>query len=442
MLITFHFPPSPEIGAARSGALRDVLQARGHQVSVVAAAQSGIPDDADPTVLRTPWFDFSRLVIVRNAPSSQQDELEHATRLAKPVTGLPSSPIRGRLQASEFIRPGSPARRRAAQFRNQHFRFIDRQQGWARPAQAAGKALSQREDFDIIIAIGPPTAAYVAAARLAAELKVPWVADYRDLWTAGSHYQFPEWLRKLDRRREAGLLRTAALTTTVSAPLAHDMEAHFGVDCEVVRNGYDEFEPVQLVDREPLSEAALNLVYVGGAFYGGKRTPERIFRAARALNLSMDQIRIHFLGTDVGYVTHLAETAGVLELLQCHPPVDRSGSMEFQSRADALLLLGSDSIDDVGDYSGKVFEYLAARRPIVFNGNSRSVAADLIRDTHRGYVASNDQEMEAAVSALVHQKVDNRLFEDLPQADSEYSRDAQCGRMIELMEAIVSRGTL
>src|SRR5205823_7439167 len=99
-----------------------------------------------------------------------------------------------------------------------------------------------------------------------------------------------------------------------------------------------------------------------------------------------------------------AAKRGLTDRLELHAFLLHQRALELQRNSEALLLL----LPDVGERgrdvpSGKLFEYLAARRPILAAVPTDGTAAKLIRETKAGIVtAPNDIEgMRAAIAELV-----------------------------------------
>ena len=67
---------------------------------------------------------------------------------------------------------------------------------------------------------------------------MPWVGDLRDLWVDNHAYPYPAWRKRIERRLESAVLRTASALVTVSAPLGETLH-RFGVPVAIVLNGYD-----------------------------------------------------------------------------------------------------------------------------------------------------------------------------------------------------------
>src|SRR6185295_15064833 len=86
-----------------------------------------------------------------------------------------------------------------------------------------------------------------------------------------------------------------------------------------------------------------------------------------------------------------------------HPYMSRRDALALQRDSDALLLLIPEADGrGRGVLSGKVFEYLAAERPILAAVPPDGAAAELIEETGAGVVAAPDdvQGLARALSEL------------------------------------------
>lgn len=277
---------------------------------------------------------------------------------------------------------------------------------------------------DVVVVSGPPFSTYIAGRRLAKRWDVPWVADYRDLWTNSNYYLCGPIRRRLDRVVERWILRTVSLTLTVSEPLAEDLRRDFGVRCEVVMNGYEPDEFASL--RGDLSTGLpLRIVYTG-EIYEGKRDPAALFDAARQMGLGPDQLRVEFRGITVGPLEDQARAVGLGKVVTVGPAVSRRECVQLQHSSDVLLLLMWNDEGEAGTYSGKLFEYLGAGRPILMTGYADGVAARLVRDRGAGVVANTADEVSAALSRWVEEKRSTGSVAGLgPQAISGLTRRDQ-----------------
>ena len=133
-----------------------------------------------------------------------------------------------------------------------------------------------------------------------------------------------------------------------------------------------------------------------------------------------------------------AESLGLGDRLELHPYVPRRRSLALQRDSDALLLL----IPEAGGrgrgvLSGKLFEYLAAERPILAAVPPDGAAADLIRETGAGVVAAADDvaALTAALSEL-HAKWRAGELNGTPLSADDRERLGRAARVEELAEVL------
>lgn len=365
LIISAYFPPYNAIGALRVGKLAKFLVARGHEVRVVSAQEDSLPQTAEleipaEHVSAVPWVDVNAL---------PQRLLERKVKAYR--------------QGTEGL--GATVSRMGELYRTL-LNIPDNHIGWYGPALRAGEAVIRDWRPDLIYASATPQTGLLVAQRLSARHGIPWVAELRDLWVDNHYYQFPRWRRAIDSFLERKALSTAALLVTVSEPLAEVLRAKYNRPTVVVMNGFD---PADFpADPRPAPPDQLTILYTG-MIYPGRRDPTPLFQALGRMGPLADKVRVRFYGRLLPGMQALIERFGVQRQVEMHGPVSYRDSLRLQAEADVLLLLLWDTPEERGVFTGKLFEYLGARRPILTLGLEDGVAADLIRERQAGVVASD-----------------------------------------------------
>jgi glycosyltransferase involved in cell wall biosynthesis len=255
---------------------------------------------------------------------------------------------------------------------------------------------------DVIVVSGPPFSTFLAGRRLAQRWGVPWVADYRDLWTNSTYYLCGPIRRRLDRVVERWILKSVAFAVTVSEPLADDLRGDFGVRCHVVMNGYEEDEFATERAR-PLPGLPVTVVYTG-EIYEGRRDPTALFEAIKRLGVGPETLKLVFRGITVMPLADQARRMGLGDVVEVGPAVSREECVRLQQSSDVQLLLMWNDPREIGIYSGKLFEYLGSGRPLLMMGYADGVAARLIRERGAGLVANSVGDLAGAVAQWIEQK--------------------------------------
>jgi glycosyltransferase involved in cell wall biosynthesis len=198
-----------------------------------------------------------------------------------------------------------------------------------------------------------------------------------------------------------------------------------------IANGSD-FDDFIGIERHPSER--FRITHTGSFF--GKRDPRPFLSAFAASGL--DDAIVRFLGD---FRSSDREWAGELALgdrLEVIPYAPRRKSLELQRDSEVLLLLIPEAGGrGKGVLSGKVFEYLAAERPILALVPPAGAAADLIRKADAGVViAPDDVDGIAAALRELHTRWRSGGLEAAPLAPEWKARISRRARVQELAELL------
>jgi hypothetical protein len=314
--------------------------------------------------------------------------------------------------------------------------FPDPTLSWVGPAVEAGKKLMADEDIKAIISSSGPGASHIVASKLKAERDVPWVADFRDLW-AWDHNDVRSPVRRLmNEKLERDTLRSADVLTTVSDPLAEKlMKIHHRDRVITIPNGFDPVDmPSQAVDLD----RKFSINYTGKVYRKGM-DPAPLFDVLRNLTaegtIDREEVEVNFYGDRNPWFMHEIEERGLADIVKVHGTVPRRESLDIQKRSQVLLILAWDNKKEKGVYTGKIFDYLAAKRPILSIGSSEDVISKLLTSTGTGLIATNDQELQRIlVNSYKEYKTEGsvRYKGDMPRV-MDYSHANMAKRFAELL---------
>lgn len=268
----------------------------------------------------------------------------------------------------------------------------DREVSWIVPAVVRGCGSAKRTGRpDIIYSSGPPYSAHVAAACLAAVLRRPWVADFRDPWARApwreDRFRFE---KRAWSMLERGVVRRTDAAVFVTEANRADFAAHHGEALarrfHVVPNGCDAADFDGLVPRP--SADRFVLLHAGSLY--GARDPSSLFRAiaeaAAAETIDRGAFRIRLIGR-IGIpgvdLPGLIRQLGLEDLVEIIPHMPRR--MVLQEMLDASALLIVQPVTRVS-IPGKLYEYLAARRPILALAEPDGDTAALVNRSGAGVV--------------------------------------------------------
>jgi hypothetical protein len=370
LIVTYHFPPRPTVGGLRPLGLARYLPEFGWQAVILTAALPGRPDPKfevvetprrDSAVLR--WGKRLFKLDPEQALMAQTAQLKNKLRIRSE-----RSPLDVLLTAVGEVTA-----------------YPDPQKGWRAYAVEAGENILRQGDIKAMISTSPPATGHIVARTLKDEFKVPWIADFRDLWTQNYYYPYSQLRRMRERNLELRTLAAADALVTVSQPAADDLRSlHRQKPVHSIPNGFDPTEvntgPSKLTDK-------FTITYTGN-LYPGKQSPEPLFAALHDLitagSVAAGDIEMRFYGPDAGWIDRQAERYGLTDVVKQFGTVPREIALNKQRESQLLLLLKWNDPGQRGAYLAKIFEYLAARRPILAVGGFADVVDQLLNETRAG----------------------------------------------------------
>jgi glycosyltransferase involved in cell wall biosynthesis len=426
LIVSFAFPPSNVIGAVRVGKLARYLDRRGHDVRVLT---TDLVED------RSLPLEISRERVFYTEYRQRRHWVERMVRMLRGRTAVAAEGRREDVPPQD----GALARSLRQTFRRHYFGVMhipDMRADWVRTAIPAGRRLISEWKPEIIFASAPPNTGLMVASRLARTHKLPWVADFRDLWVDNPYYSEPGWRKRFDAILEPRILRSAAGLVTVSPIWAEQLRRRHRKDVTVVYNGYAEEDFPPLAPRVDPGEI-LTIRYMG-SIYRGFRDPAALFSA---IALMPDQLRtrinVEFFSDAGDAVFDAAAAHRVENVVAVKPRVPYRRALALQMEADVLLLLQSSDQRDEGNLPAKLFEYLYARRPILFIGYERGVAARLVIERRAGLVSNSPAQIHDQLKRWFEDKRAGRLERLDPSVSLGLGRDDQYAKLEHLFEEIV-----
>lgn len=275
-------------------------------------------------------------------------------------------------------------RQRAIRFGYDVTEFANRRFGWISHGSKAISDLIRNQRFDLVVSTSPPETTHLVASRVHGT--IPWIADLRDPWVREDGLRGPQALTMLDRALEPRTFRSAHALMTVSDPIANTLRARYpGKEVYTVRNAFSESE----WDGVPFVRPPRATFMYAGQLYSGRRDPRPLLEAIAYLLreglIGHDEIQVDFYGEPAAWLDQQIQQYGLRRCVHQHGPLPRASVLEKERAATRLLLLLWDDPGERGTYTGKLFEYLGSRTPmIVCGGPEESVVDDVLSETGAG----------------------------------------------------------
>ena len=277
--------------------------------------------------------------------------------------------------------------------------YPDSEKGWRPSALKTGDELLKQEAFDAIISTSAPFTAHIVARELKIKHGIPWLADLRDLWSQNHNYTYSPLRKFFDKRLEIKTLAEADALVTVSSPWAEKLKTlHPDKVVHTITNGFD---PVQ-VNAPPAPLTPKFTITYTGLIYPGKQHTWKLMAALRDLlsegAINPTDIEVRFYGPHESWLEKEHQRYGISSIVKQYGTIPKQDALEKQWESQLLLLLDWDDTAEFGVYPGKVFEYFAARRPILaVGGREGNVISWLLKETNAGAHAPGVEDVKNAL---------------------------------------------
>jgi glycosyltransferase involved in cell wall biosynthesis len=437
LIISYNYPPVGNVGWIRPTKLAAYLPAHGWSPTVLTVTKDSTkwgkfdPAEgpvADVDVVRAPFPDF----------------LTHARR-ALVKAGLVGGEHTGDAAGfeSETVKAAAAGKTAGAvvDFARRWLAFPDRYAMWIPFALLYGFRELLRGDYSLIWSTSPPVSGHVVASVLQRLSGLPWVADFRDPWSH-KYFELTAGRLRADRLIEKVTLSNAAAITTVSEPMASQLEAAAGrrpYGVVAIPNGFDPADyggDVEVVgDRFVFTHT--------GSLFGLKRDPSALFRAVGELieegKIESRDILLRFFGPPESGLRDLSERFNCADAVVQEGVVSRTEAIRRQRESTALLVLLWDHPGAARGYVGKVLEYLGAERPILAWAPAGGITGDLLRRTGAGLAASSYDELKSSLASWFEEfrSTGSLAYHGRSEEVKRYSWRALSGSFAQLFDDVV-----
>jgi len=400
LVVCFDFPPQGGTGAIRVTKFVKYLPQFGWHPVVVCSDTDWNPDEslssdipASVLVYRVGWPKWLRAMhLVPSSPSNG------------------SRTMRGNLSSKSFLQ-------RSVVRKARKLLLPDSGILWVGEAQRTCARVLHDHPCDAVLTTSPPPSVHFVGHWLHRHLGLPWVADFRDVWTVVPQVLNPlgrlslSLQRRMERRMLAGCNRAVMITEPVKERILEVFGSHLADKVVTIINGFDPEDfarPIPAIDRD-----LFTITHVGTIL--GPRTdnafPEGLRLALEQNEFFRKSALVRFVGQVAPeYKARLSELEGHVEVQGF---VRHDIAIDLMLRSSLLLVILPCTGESPMAYTNKFFEYLAARRPVLALVPP-GLISEIVLHEKIGWVAPPDDPAAIAETLLT-------LFEEIRTGAQRYS---------------------
>lgn len=351
LLVTYHFPPSTVAASFRPLRLAKYLPELGYEVWVISATRGSYPAGRVDSQLAKEVPRSVRVTRVPNLnPLLWHERRRASARKPNAEASEPATAVNLKSKASSL-------KSMAAELA----RFPDIDAPWAAASLLPALYLVLRHRIDVIYSSAPPFGAHLLGLTLKRLTGTPWIAHYGNPWTANpsicwNSVRLKRSCELLDRT----ILRRADAVLVLDEILA-DCIADLGRSDSVYvhPNGFD---PDQFAPTE-MPSGRFTITYAGSLY--NMHNPRIIYDALSLIGCDNPSVRADMRVVFVGPPHDDPLREGAPADVEFTGPLRHADLARRLNDSHVLLEFLTASADQKFTIPSKLYEYMAARRPIL-----------------------------------------------------------------------------
>ena len=430
LVITYYWPPAAGPGVQRFLKFCKYLPEYGWD-PVVLTVDSGSYSSSDDSLDRELSKDLPVYKTKTFEPFSVYNKLRGAKGNTIPVS------LMGIKEDKRLIQ-------KIALYIRANYFVPDARKGWLSHALKAIPRILKEHDISAIITTGPPQSTHLIGLELKKRFNLPWLADFRDPWTSVFYNKFFPRTASTERKDQAledSVLTSADAVVAVSSGLEEEFKDR-AKSVEVIYNGFDHED---IPEKDASTTGKFSLEYIGNL--KPNQNPEELWNSLRELMTEVegfrDLFKLNLTGNIDKYIASDLNTKYKLgPILNIIPYVSHNEAVERMASTNLLLFIVPEAENNNLIITGKLFEYLASRTPILSVGPVDGDASKLLREAERDVMIPYSDKDKIKAQILDRYKLwleTGKLQYKHPEADlMRYSRKHLSEKLGGVLDSIVA----
>lgn len=341
-------------------------------------------------------------------------------------------------ESAGFLNPNPTFLGKIVQYIRANYFIPDARKFWIQPSVNFLSNYLENNHIDAIITTGPPHSMHLIGLELKKKLGIKWISDFRDPWTEIDYFQQLPLTKKATKKHqdlEQEVLRKSDMVVVVGETMKEKFLQHTK-RIEVLTNGFDTIEDLST---QKLDEK-FSITHVG--LMNSDRNPTILWEVLNEIsntNLNFkNDLRIKLIGKlDDAVIQDLKVFDH--NTIETIPYLDHKDVSKYQASSQVLLLSINEVPSAKGIITGKIFEYLQAKRPILAIGPEDGDAAMILKNTNAGTIIGfkNKTVLKATILNLYKDYKEGVLFVKSINIE-QYHRKNITSQLAEVIKKVVS----
>ena len=306
---------------------------------------------------------------------------------------------------------------------------------WNKHACKAAKKELLTNKYDAVVTSGPPHSTHLIGYKLKKQFNLKWIADFRDPWTKMGYLENVKRSKLtiyFDKLLENKIVENCDNLLSSSALILND----FGNSEKMylLRNGFDQedFENIRIDNKSE----TFSINYFGTIPI--ESNPESVLKAVYSLRKKgLKNIEMNFWGNVCREVKNILTNLDKDKIINFKSYISHKEMIRLMVNSSLLLLIINNVKNNFGIITGKIYEYIGSRRPIIGIGPPDGEAAGILQETDAGKMFDYDKIEEIAdfIEVKYCKWQAGKAF-SVSNEIGKYSRKKQTKILVEILEQI------
>ncbi|SCJ41866.1 Uncharacterised protein [uncultured Clostridium sp.] len=249
------------------------------------------------------------------------------------------------------------------------------------------KRILVENDIDIIYSTSSPYTDHLIALEIKKYTNKPWIADFRDPWVGNVFIanNYSKKRLKMEAQMERAVIENADKIIMVTDTITENYKKSYPEYADkfiTITNGFDSSDKVDIaVDNEKF------IINYSGILTEGQ-SPDTLIRALEKLCCEDEKFRknlkVNFTGLVIPQYEFMIRNSKINENIIINSYMTHEEVVKQMSKASINFVILADRSESRGVFTGKIFDYILAERPVLGIMPSNGVASNLINNRELG----------------------------------------------------------
>jgi len=327
-------------------------------------------------------------------------------------------------ESAGFLNPNPNFIGKIIQYIRANYFIPDARKFWIKPSVKFLSNYLEKNPVDVIITTGPPHSLHLIGLHLKKKKDIKWISDFRDPWTEIDYFhKMP--LNKKAKKKHHQLEREVLKNSDSVIVVGNTMRDQYLKETDkvvTISNGFD------TSDNKEVSHLDIffSITHVG--MMNADRNPSDLWKILKEICLEnpdfKSDLKIRLIGKIAKEVSHDLNIfdSGITEVVDY---VSYAEVKKYQLETQVLLLCINNVPSARGIITGKIFEYLQAKRPILAIGPEDGDAAEILKNTNSGSIFGfeNKQKLKQHILELYKDYKKNQLIVNSENIEQYHRRE-------------------